>query len=428
MTSEITPWAARIAAGGFLRNVLTMAGATAASQLVLVAVAPVVSRLYPPEAWGAYGLLMAFVSVAFVATGLGFDQAIVGARTIDEAASLTVGSLMSAVPISLVSGAVIILLIDRGWFGFGALQYSAGVWCVGLLVATQLVASLRYWHMRSEAFGLLARTTIMQNIARALLPILTSLAIPGWTGLVAAEGSGRLVGLGPLVRHRWSETRELFRRQRWSNIVASFRAYLAFLYAGVPSGLLDALALALPLPLIASKFGAEAAGQFALAQRVIQAPAGLVGRSVADAFHARLAVHARERNAYVPRFFLRTATLLVAVAAIPAVVILLLGPRGFAWIFGAEWLVAGRLVVLLIPWATAQLVVVPLSRAVFVLGGQRQKLVYDVCSVALVLAVYLCAVRDSWDLYQTVWWLVLGQVVAYLIYGLVLWHLVRRRN
>jgi hypothetical protein len=119
--------------------------------------------------------------------------------------------------------------------------------------------------------------------------------------------------------------------------------------------------------------------------------------------------------------------LLLALAALPAIVVLGLGSRGFAWIFGGRWGPAGALAVAMLPWATSQLVVSPLSRAVFVLGGQPQKLVYDVASVSLVLGSYWWARSAGWGLERTVLWLSLGQALAYGIYFVVLQRLVRKQ-
>lgn len=415
-----------LAPGKFARHVVTLAGATALSQVALLATGPLLSRLYQPASWGVYSLVLAFVAVASVVTALCYDQAIVGAETRPEAAALTLASLVLGPVVTLFAVGAMALLISENWLGFGILPWSALGWAAALLLLMQVFVSFRYWHMREERFALLGRTAVTQNLGRAIFPVATVWPWPGGTGLLAGEALGRTIGILPLIRERWQETVAAYRSVTRPQVVAVLKRYAVFAYAGVPGGLLDAAALALPLPLIASAFGAQAAGEFALAQRVLQAPAALVGRSVADAFHARLAIHARERHSYLPRFFGRTALLLLAVAALPALVVLGLGASGFAWIFGAQWAVAGTFATMMLPWATGQLIVSPLSRAVFVVGGQRGKLVYDVVAVLLVLGTYAWARRAGWTADRTVLWLSLGQAAAYGVYFVILWRLIRR--
>jgi hypothetical protein len=289
----------------------------------------------------------------------------------------------------------------------------------------QVYVSLRYWHLRAERFALLARTSVTQNVSRALAPVAAALLLPGWLGLAAGETAGRGVGLTPLFTRLGGDFRRFAVRSGVRRMAAGMRRYAVFAVLGVPSGLLNALAQALPLPLLAAGFGAEAAGQFALAQRVLQAPLALVGRNAADAFHARLAIHVRERPAYARAFFLKTTLVLLAAALVPAAAVVLAGPRGFGWVFGARWAPAGELAVAMLPWATASLVVTPLSRSVFVLGGQRGKLVYDVAAVALVAGACAAAQRLGWTLSRTVLVLSSAQALAYMIYFAVLLRIVR---
>ena len=412
--------------GTFLRHVATLAGGTAASQVMLLAAGPILTRLYAPESWGTYSLITSFVAVASVITALFYDQAIVGTATLDDAAAMTLATLWLAPVVTIPSVVVMALFVANGWLGFGVLPWSALVWSAVMLIAMQVYKSLRYWHMRAERFGLLARTSIAQNVGRAAFPSIAAAMAPGWTGLAVGETMGRIVGCVPLLRSHWQETREWFARQSIGKQRIVLKRHSVFATVGAPSALLNAVSQALPLPLIAAGFGTEAAGLFALAQRALQAPLALVGQSVADAFHARIALHNRERPGHVARFFGRTAVLLLTLSVVPIVVVLSLGRTGFAFVFGARWGEAGALTIAMLPWAAAQLVVTPLSRAVLVLGGQRQKLIYDVSSVLLIISCYEKAMSAHWALLPTVVWLSLGQFVAYGIYALVLWGIVRR--
>ena len=414
--------------GAFLRHVATLVGGTAASQVMLLAAGPILTRLYAPEAWGTFSLITSFVSVASVVTALFYDQAIVGASTLDDAAAMTLATLWLAPLVSVPSVGVMALLVANNWLGFGALPWSALAWSALMLMAMQVYRSLRYWHMRAGRFGLLARTSIAQNIGRAAFPALAGIVTPGWLGLAIGEATGRVVGCVPLLRSRWRETREWFARQSIEKQRSVLHRHSVFATVGAPSALLNAASQALPLPLIAAGFGTEAAGLFALAQRALQAPLALVGQNVADAFHARIAHDQRVRPGRNARFFGRTAVLLLVLSAVPIVAVLSIGRSGFAWIFGARWAEAGALTIAMLPWTVAQLVVAPLSRAVLVLGGQRQKLLYDVASVLLIVGCYERAMSAHWALLPTAVLMSLGQFIAYSIYALVLWRIVRRER
>ena len=55
-----------------------------------------------------------------------------------------------------------------------------------------------------------------------------------------------------------------------------------------PSTWLDALAAALPLPIIGSLFGAEQAGLYAVATMIVVLPNTKIGAAVADVFRVKL--------------------------------------------------------------------------------------------------------------------------------------------
>lgn len=76
-----------LSSGTFLRHILTLVGATGLSQLLLLAIGPVLTRLYEPAAWGTFSLVVAFVTAASAVTALCYDQAIVGAETEEDAAA-----------------------------------------------------------------------------------------------------------------------------------------------------------------------------------------------------------------------------------------------------------------------------------------------------------------------------------------------------
>jgi lipopolysaccharide exporter len=197
------------------------------------------------------------------------------------------------------------------------------------------------------------------------------------------------------------------------------RHYKYPLYS-LPSSLIDTLTFSLPLPLVSHFFGIRAAGYFALVQWVIALPLGLIGGSVADVFHSRVAAYAQDRRQNLRILFLQTARGLLLLGAGPAILLAVFAPWGFRTIFGPSWLMAGELAVRMAPLALAQLIVSPLSRIVFVLGGQELKLLYDGLALTALLAAMYSAHWIGLSLPQSVALLSTLQVLAYGMYFLLL--------
>jgi O-antigen/teichoic acid export membrane protein len=406
-------------------GVLRLASGTLVSQGLLVGLAPILSRLFSPEDLGRLGLFNAFLMVASAGVCLRLDTAIVSGTDDSESDDLAMLGLYVAIPLSILGGLGLAGLAWKGLLGFGA--FSPWVGFPGA-IAIFLVAAftcLRFRIIREGGFGLASRLPVVQSLGRGIAQALLGWIRLGWTGLMLGELIGR--GLG--IRVLWQDTQMGLRRswRSWSAhrafaLVSRHRVYPLF---ALPSALIDLISLSLPLPLLGKFFGPGVAGQYALVQRVLALPMSLIGSSVADVFHARLAESARQGTG-LRREFWRSA-LLLSVTGIPIGLVLVgFGPNLFAWVFGEAWRQAGIFAALAAPWFVAQLIVSPLSRATLVLGGQKVKLAYDLCALGGTLWVYHLAGRAGTSPERVLGWLVTVNLIAYALFFLILIGLVFR--
>ena len=70
------------------------------------------------------------------------------------------------------------------------------------------------------------------------------------------------------------------------------------------------------------------------------------------------------------------------------------------------------------------MIVSPLSRLVFVLQGQKSKLIYDLTLMAGILLVFAAASRQKLSLVHTVWAITLVNILCYFVYYIVLLRIV----
>src|SRR5215471_19121107 len=97
-------WFARLRSSTFARNVGTLSAGTALGHAFTLAAAPVLTRIYEPGDFGAFGLFLSFMSVAGDAVTLRFEASIVSGRDESEVAHLTLASLLLALPLSAIAG------------------------------------------------------------------------------------------------------------------------------------------------------------------------------------------------------------------------------------------------------------------------------------------------------------------------------------
>jgi lipopolysaccharide exporter len=409
-----------------LSNVAILAGGTAAGQLVSLLAAPLLTRLYAPEDMGLLGLYVAFVSTASMMTALRYDYAIVAARTIAEAAHLAVVALALLLPTSLVLSLTLLLLIESGVLGFGALPTSACTLVLLSLLVTGAVGVLRYWFVRQERFPLISGILVSQTSMRSFSQVGFGLIGLGWTGLLVGDIVGRVFGIGRLARRAWApivhEVWPLDPRAVWRAVTAQ-RKFPLF---DMPSAVIDGLAISLIVPLVAQTYGPQSAGYIALVYAVQAAPVAFIGGSVADVFHARMANYIRHEPSKMRSLFFSTSGALLLLGLVPALLVMVFGPRLFELVFGERWSTAGQLAAIMAPWALAALVVSPVSRVIALLHAQELKFVYDALALSGVVATLMFGASQGLELFDSIRLLSAAQVLGYVVYFGLLVHVLRR--
>ena len=420
---QAAQWAAR---WRFARNVATLSLGTALAQSLGIALAPVLTRLYSPADLGVLGLFMSFVTVAAVATSLSYELGIVSAANQEKAVRLTWASMLLSAPVCALCGIVLYIVVHFQWLGYGVLPgYSIPLMIVTLLLIGGF-SNLRYWEIRQEHFQIIARTTIVQQAIRSVSQVVLGLLGIGPAGLLFGEMIGRGAGVGSLFRHAWPALKCVAASAHRNELVSALAENRNLAIYSLPSSLIDTLAANLPLPLLVQLYGTALGGQFALMQRVLAVPLVLIATSVADTFHSRLAVCAREQPGQIPGLFARTSAGMFLLGLGPALILFFAGDRLFALVFGKPWTTAGTLAGITAPLLLAQMIVNPLSRLVFVLRGQKSKLIYDLTLMTGILLVFGVAWHQKLTLVHTVWAITLVGIFCYIVYYLVLLRIVLR--
>jgi O-antigen/teichoic acid export membrane protein len=392
----------------------SLIGGTAAGQALIFASTPVISRIYSKADLGKFGLFLSFLSVAGVAATARFELAIPGAPRDDEAVALLKLALVVTLPASLVCAAVLWALRAAGLLSFPDLP----VWAIGASVPATVAfgwfAALRYWYIRRHRFGAIGKVLIVQSAGRASIPIVLGWLTAGPIGLVVGEVTGRVLGVTTLLRGAMQD----LARPRAPEVTLRSVAASNWKYPGIllPSGLLDALSLSLPIPLIAQHFGVAAAGTFLLVQRLSTLPTALIATSAGDVFHMRIVGALGHSADEARRIVNKAAGQLLLIAAVVFVPAIALAPLVLPAFFGPGWRDSGLLFAVVAPWSMAALIVSPVSRVLAVAERKELKLIYDFVSLALLIGSIASGGHFGWGFISTVGGMSAGQIAAYFLY------------
>ena len=188
------------------------------------------------------------------------------------------------------------------------------------------------------------------------------------------------------------------------------RRYVGF--AGV-GGAVNSLGLQAPALLLAAFYGEAAAGQFALAQRIVGLPVRLVGQAISKAFLGVLGEHKDEAMA-LRRPYDRTVLVLFALSA-PAIGLIALSSEWWIEpIFGEGWGESAKILRATAIVSAMQFAVGSMAQTLIALGKAGRQAMWEVSRALLVGGSIAAAHLPGFDLTQAVWGYPLFASASYL--------------
>lgn len=356
-----------------------------------MAFAPIITRLYGPEAFGLLGTFVAILAVITPLAALSYPIAIVLPKNDADAIGLAKMSLLIALATSLLTAFVLLVfgnaIVDI--FNLEAVGSFILLLPVAMFLSTGMAVA-NQWVIRKKLFKLKAKVAVMQalwlNSAKAgvglILPVAAVLVI--FTVLGSALHSLMLY-LGIRKHHSPPAASDPVEDAGVDAPGRSFKdmawQHRDFAYYRTPQIFLNAASQNMPVLMLISFFGPAAAGFYSLGKLVLGLPSILIGQSVASVFYPRIneAVHAGENSR---RLIMKASLALAAVGVAPYGIVVLFGPWLFAFVFGEEWRMAGVYAQWLALWSYFGFINRPSIAAIPVLSLQGFFLGYEVVSVA----------------------------------------------
>ncbi|MCY1220798.1 Polysaccharide biosynthesis protein [compost metagenome] len=351
------------------KSVGILMGGQATAHLLTLAAAPLLTRLYSPQDFGAAAVFAALLAFFSVVANLRYELAIALPASDADAENLAALCLLC---LGATTGVSALLVLAFGAPLANLINWgldAAYLWLLPFaILAAGLYGMIEKWMVRTHSFGQVAQTRLLQAAISNLIQLAGSgfgvLALMG--GSVVGQGTG---GLRYAIR-------ELRRRGtaslRWDRIASMATRYKAFPLYSTWTALFNVAGLQLVPLVFSALFGTAVVGLFAFALRMVSAPTTLIGGALSNVFLAHAPAARREGRLNVLVENMRRK---LALAGIPALVLLLAaGPELFAAVFGERWRAAGQYACWMAPWIYLQFQFSPVSCLADVLELQRLEL------------------------------------------------------
>lgn len=404
------------------RGLLYVFSGVVGAQIVAFIAMPILARLYSPDVFGAFSLIVALAAVVSPGAALRTESAVLlPSRNNDVAALVWVG-VLSIVVVSLLYGSGLQVWIHFNPAASAAQVPGAAVFVAAMVALTSLYALTSQLALRERQYGLVGTRPLVQALTGNIAQMALSFASRDVISLATGELLGRSAGIIVVV----SQTRHFFARSSWTRMRGILRRYWKFPVVFAPSAVLNALGSQVPLLFVSLAYGLGAAGQLGMAERIVAIPLALIGASVAQVVDAEISKNMRDKN---PRFY-RTFTLLsLALGGLAALVMVsawVLGPVVVPWFLGEQWVTAGVFIQILGVATAVRLVSSPLSRLILLFERAGANLVLDLTRVALLALSIWISLAAGLDMYESLW-LVYGSIaVTHIAIWVYVFSLVRR--
>jgi len=389
--------------------IVTILTGTAVGQGLVIAVSPLLTRVYAPSDFGALAIVTALASIIGAWATLGSDRAVAVAPDRAATASLVVFGAAATTCVAAVTSSVAWSCRAElsEWFRAPAVSDSwwvvpVTVFAVGLHRIGSAVLARRRQH------GSIAVRNAAQGVAQTLWNM--SMAFAGPIGLVAGLAVGRLAAIAGMLRTRPSVTSLPAPSVMWTTL----RAHGRFVIVTPWSAALNVFGQQAPALLLAAMHGSVAAGFVALTMRVLGTPVGIVADAVAQYAAGAFGLRVRAGDP-LGGLLTRFTSRLFLGGALAAILVLLLGPSVFATVFGEDWRLSGTYAQILAPAFAVQVAVSPMTQVLSMLGRQATQLSWDAGRLAATSAAVLVPSTLGAPMHVVLVTLSATMVVSYLV-------------
>lgn len=337
-------------------NALSLTSGNAIAQALTFAAGPVLTRQFTSSEFGDFSIYLAGLTILSSIITFRLDYAILLPVQDESAYRLGIASIFSTVVLSLFLGLLLYLFPSL----FDVVHASSlKKWILPLILNLILLAifnTLNVWATRVNEFRILAKSYIINNTLTGITQ-----SILGWCDV----GGGLIWGQ---LLSRFSATMQLslclsktFVKENFliSTVYLEVKQVRKFCIFNGLVVLLDNFLTYLPTLFLYSVYGAQTAGFYLLASRVVGAPASLITNSASNALSPRVNRQRFELREIQRVMSLAFKKLLLAAALLLPLLLVIVS--FFNYIFGSSWMVASQFCLVLLVPSLLTVVVTPFS-------------------------------------------------------------------
>jgi O-antigen/teichoic acid export membrane protein len=339
---------------------------------------PIISRFYSPEDFGIFNILLSYVGVITVFSGMAYHQAIVLPKDNKVGFSLFLISVITTILLFLITAFVVLITPYEVYIKFKMEDIFEYRHLVYLSVFFHgLYVSLLGWNLRFSNFGLISISRILRVVLNKSFIVVCALLFFGSPKfLIYGEFLGSVAVC--LILMLYFNFKNIT-MPSFKHLVEVSLLYKQFPLFNLPNDLIYRSKTAIIIAVLVYFFSTEQAGYFGMAMLILAIPTTLIGASVGEVYYKKIA-ESNDSN-LIKEFSKRIFKILCFCSFFAFTYITFFSYDLLPILLGEKWLEAGILISILSFSLLFEFIFGPFLNILKVLNKQQYLVYFQIVSI-----------------------------------------------
>ena len=376
----------------FVKNFSLILSGNIINQIILIALYPLISRLYSPLQIGLFAQLQAIFQISLLISTLKYDQAIIISKNQEEEKRLI--SLAFFILVSISALSLIPFCIFPGFISKQLKNESIKFWLYLIpfftfLGGLQLI--LNNIAIKRKLFSVSNYSNIFISSSNSIFSFLFGILDFTDIGLFASRLLSYSLSVIIFFMKKLKIEIYAFSLKNFSALKETAIKYKEFpLYLNT-SNVVNMLSISILSLLISRYWDVAVLGYFSMANATLNLPINMIRKTFQTVYYQR-ASEFIDNKIQLLKDYKRLTLILALSSIIPLIVVSLWGEKIYVTFLGDNWLRSGKIAVSIFPWLVATLIATPATVIIPVLNLQKYILILQtlifITRIALLIFMY----------------------------------------
>lgn len=342
-----------------IKNTIKLSSSNVILYFIPLVVTPILSRIYGPEPFGEWGIFSSVYVIANMTVFLGLENAIVKARTNEEAVDISILGVIVA--FTLITVLYAIFLIGK-WLNVYFFETFPNIHLLVLcLYVSALCNVFSNISNRLELYGWMSISNVILGGSQAALRIIFgTVLIVSVNGLILGTVMAQIINLIFFVfLLAYMSNIKPSKKVNLTSLIDTFKDNKRFPLYDAPANILSFAAFNLPILVLSAYFDKAEIGCYSMAVQLMLMPMSFIGAAMGRVYYRQLSINFAD-NAQIRLITIKVLKITALLAILPTMFIVLGGDKIIVLFLGDKWETAGYVALSLSLWSFSTVLTQPL--------------------------------------------------------------------